>query len=79
MQIWASNVVCKNPVTNGFSCGAVDKIIFKHAGDILTWDKIQGAINEFAKKTCKKCFSIKWRVTSLTPISYLGSDTAKRM
>lgn len=81
MQIWSSDVVCKDPVANGFSCGAVNKIIFKHAGAVtqaLTWTKVQDMVNTFAKKTCQKCHSKKWRVTSLTPVSYIPSDKVTR-
>lgn len=82
MQIWSSNVVCKEPVAGGFSCGAVNKIVFKHAGDatqVLTWTKVQNMINKFSKKVCQKCFSRKWQVTSLTPIAYVPRDKAKRL
>jgi hypothetical protein len=82
MQIWSSDVVCKEPVANGFSCGAVNKIIFKHAGsltEVLTWAKVQNMINKFGKKVCQKCMSKKWQVTSLTPIAYISRDKAKRL
>lgn len=81
MQIWSSDVVCKQPIANGFSCGAVNKIIFKYAGDVketLTWTKVQDMVNLFTRKVCQKCHAKKWQVTSLTPVSYIPNDTMTR-
>ncbi len=80
MQTYEAEIVCRDPVANGFSCGTEDTITFSHFG-VITRESAEAIVNDenFVTKRCWKCFAQNWRVTLATPIVYQAESTAVRM
>lgn len=72
MNKYEAELVCNEPIGNGFMCAAEDVAIVGWSGDLLSKDKLQEAINDAktTTKRCFKCFSQKWLVKNFSPLLY---------
>ena len=78
MQTYNASLVCREPVSPGFSCDTDDVSSFSFEGYPITLESAEVVINEQTDKRCWKCFGKRWRVRSLLPITNNVRSEAQR-